>query len=608
MNQATYSEFKFASQLRTRDSAEEPQRAGVREVIASLSLHRGMIVFIAGLGLVAGLGFGLIRPSVYSATAEIILAPADEAAAGQGGGPRPGASIVDSEIQVVRSISVVTDMVRKVGVTQAVRWTERPLPPVIAGVIGPKPLAAPDMDAVVRDIRAGLNVSRKDQTSVIMLTASAANAPDAASLANALASAYIASRSDARSDAARGASAWLRDRLAALKADADAKLAEVEVYRAETQAKAASDPSAAQGAPSPSARDALKLSDLQRQADAAMDVYNQYLVQSKDTGAAGSRGAGAAARIVSPALSPEHPSSAPMWLWPLVGAAAGCVLGAALAAVRVALNNRLVRPDDIRRKIGKTALVSIPLVAASELRQFSPDERSPASLVVAKPMSRLAERMRMLLSQVLSLSIDGHGVVVAVTSAIAEEGKTTTAVGLGRVAAMGGLRVLMIEGDLRMRSLSELAGEGSGAPDMIAALGGEIDWRSALFLDPATQAHIMPAMAPGSLLSNPFASPRMRKILEEARVGYQLIILDCPPVLAIADARSLCAVADGTLMISSWNATPAPAVRTAVRAIEGAGGNIIGVILNRIQPSLASRLSYGDALYDGAASARYFAG
>jgi Mrp family chromosome partitioning ATPase len=173
---------------------------------------------------------------------------------------------------------------------------------------------------------------------------------------------------------------------------------------------------------------------------------------------------------------------------------------------------------------------------------------------------------------------------------------------------MGGLRVLMIEGVLRMRSLSELVGVNGGGADLIAALASEIDWRGALLLDPATQAHILPAMAAGPTLGNPFASARMRKMLEEARAEYDLIILDCPPVLAIADARSLCGVADGTLMVSSWNATPAPAVRTAVRAIEGAGGRIIGVILNRLHPALTSRLSYGDALYDGASSAGYFAG
>jgi Mrp family chromosome partitioning ATPase len=479
----------------------------------------------------------------------------------------------------------------------------------MASILPQRSAAAPDVLTVAREIRKALSVSRKDSTLVIMLTASAATPADAAAIANGLAAAYTEARADGRSDAARDASARLQDRLARLKADAEAKASEVEAYRARVIAMAAGGGVSTPEAPPPiSSRDALKLRDLQRQADASLDVYNQYLAQSSDARAAGAPGAAALARIVSPAAPPQRPSSAPAWIWPLVGGAAACLMGLLLAALRTALDNRLVRPSDVQRKLGQEALVSIPTVNDSELRHFSPDERFPASLIVAKPMSRLAERMRMLLSRLAPLSINGHGLVVAVTSAVADEGKTTTALSLGRVASMGGQRVLMIEGDLRMRSLSELVGATSGGVDMIAALAGDTDWRSALFLDPATQAHILPVSTAFPMLGNTFASPRMLRILEEARAEYDLVILDCPPVLAIADARSLCSIADGTLVVSAWNDTPAPAVRAAIRAIQATGGGVIGVILNRLQPSLASRLSYGDALYEGPSSERYFAG
>jgi uncharacterized protein involved in exopolysaccharide biosynthesis/Mrp family chromosome partitioning ATPase len=374
------------------------------------------------------------------------------------------------------------------------------------------------------------------------------------------------------------------------------KVADIEAAQRQTEGRVVS-----------SNRSQVRLRDLERQAQAASDLYQRYLLLARESGEDTSRKV-MDARIVSDAPPPERPSTPSLWLWVAFFGAVGLVAGVAAALLRGALNNRLVRPEDVPRKLGKTALVSIPLVTSNELRQAAPDERSPASVVVGKPMSKLAESVRVLLTQIMSMSIDGQGVVIAVTSALAHEGKTTTAASLGRVAAMGGLKVLMIEGDLRVRSLSKLAPvpERPDHPDFVVALRKGVDWRTAIVHDPTTDAHFLPATAPGMVLGNPFATARMRKILDEVRAEYELIVLDCPPVLAVADARSLSAIADGTVVVSSWNSTPAPAVRTAIRELEASGGKIVGVVLNRLKPSLVKRISYGDSLYFGEAGSKYY--
>lgn len=351
-------------------------------------------------------------------------------------------------------------------------------------------------------------------------------------------------------------------------------------------------------------RDQVKLRALQREAEAATNLFQQYLQLEQETAEESSRKV-VDAHPVSIAKPPEAPVSPSPTLWVAFFAAIGMFIGVALAILRRALNNKLVRPEDVARKVGVNALVSIPLVGKTEMSQCAPDERTPAGVVVARPMSRLAESVRVLLSQILTDVADGRGLVIAVTSALAHEGKTTTSLSLGRVAAMNGQRVLLVDGDLRMRSLSKSATVSETA-DLVSALRKNADWRTAVVADEATSAELLPAAASGMVLGNLFASARMRTILQELRAEYDLIILDCPPILAVADARTLAAMADRTVLISQWNATPAPAVRTALREIENAGGKTIGVVLNQLKTSVVKRISYSDSLYLGTAGAKYY--
>jgi succinoglycan biosynthesis transport protein ExoP len=248
----------------------------------------------------------------------------------------------------------------------------------------------------------------------------------------------------------------------------------------------------------------------------------------------------------------------------------------------------------------------VPLISANELSKLDRGVRSPAHMIVAKPMSRASESIRVLLSQINTGRIDNDCMVVAVTSALAHEGKTTVATSLGQIAALSGMRVLLIEGDLRMRSLSKHTPPVSAG--LVEALRKEVTWNSVLVTDPETGAHFLPVKSGGFTLGNVFATRRMWVVLAEMRPDYDLIIIDCPPVLAVADARTLAFLADGTVIISRWNRTPAPAVRTAIREIESAGGRVVGVVLNRLKPSVAKRISHGDSLYFGAAGSKYYEG
>lgn len=352
-------------------------------------------------------------------------------------------------------------------------------------------------------------------------------------------------------------------------------------------------------------RNEVQLRELERQAEAATTLYQDYLTRSHETSEVDTLKV-TDARMLSVAAADMQPSSPDPKLWVAFFAAVGLVSGLALALLRAALSDKLYKPEDVYKKIGRPALVSIPLVRKLELAFLPSKQRNPAGLIVQKPISRLAECIRTLLSQIMSRQVVSTGAVIAVTSAVASEGKTTTSLSLGRIAAMGGLKVLMIEGDLRMRSMSRIAGladEGG----FVDAMREGADWRTALVKDKLTDAWFLPAGGDGPAISDPFSAGKMKVILNEIRKEFDLIIFDCPPVLAVAESRTLTALADGVVIVTRWNQTPAGAIRTAIREIENAGGIVNGVAINCIKPSAVRRLSHGDSMYLGGAGSRYYA-
>ncbi len=728
MNRSTYSEFNFASRVRDPDGGQIESGDGLHEFFSTLSLYRLMIIGLAVMGLIMGVGYALTRNPIYQATAEIILSPGESvvsAAQREGGSQGPTNGIVESEIEILKSDGLVTFLVQEAGLDAARTWVQ---PPTKLGLL-PAPKRAEMTETQVIDaIRRSLAVTRKETSYVLAISVTSHDPEHAATIANRLVDVYLISKTSHRMDLSRRDTDWLTTRIEGLKAEVSQKEAAVEAYRAEMDLLSVNGNTVAESQLSSiqssliearsqyaesrarleqmkrlrssggsvesisatlssnvmaelrrreadvgsrraeleqrylpthpdvqkvikeqeevrqqidaevtriianldnevevagirvaelqrnqdqlelrlagSNRDQVKLRSQQREAEAASNLLQQYLQLEQETAEESSRKV-VDARPVSLAKALDEPVSPSPALWVAFFGVIGMFLGVVLAILRRALNNKLVRPEDVARKVGANALVSIPLVGKAEMSQCAPDERTPAGVVVARPMSRLAESVRILLSQILTDAADGPGIVIAVTSALAHEGKTTTALSLGRVAAMNGQRVLLIDGDLRMRSLSKIVAVSDGA-DLVSALRKNADWRTAIVADEATSAELLPAAPSGMVLGNLFASARMRTMLQEIRAEYDVIIIDCPPILAVADARTLSALADRTVLISHWNATPAPAVRTALREIENAGGKTIGVVLNQLKTSVVKRISYSDSLYLGSAGANYY--
>ena len=173
---------------------------------------------------------------------------------------------------------------------------------------------------------------------------------------------------------------------------------------------------------------------------------------------------------------------------------------------------------------------------------------------------------------------------IAITSALAGEGKTTISLSLAQLLAEAGLKVLLIDLDSHRRNLSRLLGfddsssqNGNGA--VPRAVETELPGVSVI---PAQALHLRPILQQSAL----------QDLLDKTRTGFDIVLLDCPPMLPVADAHIIGAVADRAILVIRAGLTPHEIVDQAINDL--GRDKILGAVLNRVQPS---NIPYFKAIY-----------
>jgi len=216
------------------------------------------------------------------------------------------------------------------------------------------------------------------------------------------------------------------------------------------------------------------------------------------------------------------------------------------------------------------------------VRRGGPTHASAPVRLIAEtaPKSHAAEAYRTLRTNIQFAALDRPIRSIAVTSSISEEGKTTTAGNFAVVAAQAGLRVCLIDVDLRRPALHEVFGLGNERGLTTALVEG-------LSLAKVAQATRIPNLS--LVTSGPLppvhgelvASRRMHELLEAAAADFDLTLCDTPPIGAVSDAVALSAQCDGVILVVRVGAAPSGAVRRAAEQVEAVGGRLLGVLLNR---------------------------
>lgn len=344
----------------------------------------------------------------------------------------------------------------------------------------------------------------------------------------------------------------------------------------------------------------VRLNELERTAEASRTLYESYLNRYKETSS--QQGIEESdARIVSKAAIPTGQSSPKVPLNLALGLV--LALGAGLGAVVLAemLDAGLATAEDVEQRLGVSYLGAIPLLSSVAEGRAS----APIDYVVEKPLSSFAEAFRNLRASVMYSRLGESVKVVAVTSALPGEGKTTTSVCLARSAAQQGHRVLLVDCDLRRRSVNRLMAK-EPAKGLIEVLAGEATLDEVLEIDGVTGVRILPLAKSSLTPKDVFGSAAMDRLLEELRRSYDLVILDTAPILPVADTRVLAPKTDAVVFLARWRKTPEHAIQNAFRQLLGTGAHVGGVALTQVDMKLQQKYGYGDPGYYYAEYKKYY--
>ncbi len=285
------------------------------------------------------------------------------------------------------------------------------------------------------------------------------------------------------------------------------------------------------------------------------------------------------ARIISAAFPPATPSSPHRALVLAAASALGLCLGLLLAGLAEALDTSFRSGQHVRAETGLTCLALVP------------ETKLPTNAPVDAPFSLFAEQMRALRA---GLVLTGPAKVIAITAARPGEGKTTLTIALGRALAAAGMRVVAIDGDIRQPSFDPVFSSG-GAVGLTDHLAGLAPLEDILQRDALTTLQVIDGGTQGRDALSLFLSPALPALLDKLRERYEVVLLDVPPVFALAEARVLARVADATLLCIRWNSTPRRVVRAAVTMLQDANVNLTGAVLTRVNAAKHGRSGFADA-------------
>jgi capsular exopolysaccharide synthesis family protein len=226
-----------------------------------------------------------------------------------------------------------------------------------------------------------------------------------------------------------------------------------------------------------------------------------------------------------------------------------------------------------------------------------------ASQVLKNPSSAVADAYRVLRTNLIFTSAETTGRVILVTSASPSEGKTTTLANLATALAQNGAKVLAVDGDLRRPTLNRHFGleKTPGLSDLIV---GKAAASQAI---QSTRVNGLQLLACGYQPPNPaelLGSPMMKQILEALRAHYDWVLIDAPPLLAMADAPVLASLVEGVVLVLAAEAATKPAVMRAIDQVQSVGGKVTGVVLNKVN---LERNSYYYSQYYGEYYRSYYA-
>jgi capsular exopolysaccharide synthesis family protein len=266
-----------------------------------------------------------------------------------------------------------------------------------------------------------------------------------------------------------------------------------------------------------------------------------------------------------------------------LGMLLGLALGVGLAVLRDSLDTSIKRAEDLQRITGAGTLGMIA---------FDHDAQKSPLVTAIDPTSQRSESFRTLRTNLQFVDIDHPPRTVVITSAVAGEGKSTTACNLAITLAQAGIRVALVESDLRRPKIAEYLGV-EGSVGLTSVLIGRAT------LDDALQTwgrSGLAVLASGPIPPNPselLGSGHMVALLRQLQQRFDVVIIDAPPLLPVTDAAVLSRICDGAVIVVRYGKTKREQLERTTKALSTVDARILGTVMNMAPTKGPDAYAYG---------------
>ena len=352
----------------------------------------------------------------------------------------------------------------------------------------------------------------------------------------------------------------------------------------------------------------VQLRELERESETYKNLYQNFLQKYQESVQQQSFPV-TEARVISPAIVPETPSSPKRGISLFLSLVMGLLAGAGLAAFREYRDRFFRVPEHIREELNLDPLGMIPTIKSVTVASVDENESvhpraivsasSVANYVVKNPLSSFAETLRSAKIAVDLQTGNKKPKIVGLVSILPGEGKSTLSINLAELLANQGARTLLIDGDLRNPGATRKLGR-NAKDGIVEVLQNRAYLPDALLFNPETKLAFLPAVIRHKIpySADLLSSPEMDSLLNKAAENFDYIIVDLPPLGPVVDARAIASKLDCFLLVIEWGLTSRNAVRTELAKNGPVFDKCAGAILNKVD-SAKSKLyeTYGSSEY-----------
>lgn len=299
--------------------------------------------------------------------------------------------------------------------------------------------------------------------------------------------------------------------------------------------------------------------------------------------------------LVEPAVAPVNPIRPRVLINTLLASIVGAMMALGAIFLMEYLDDRIKSPRELM-SIARAPLLGAVTRIPQAIADKSGSTNTTSLITIREPRNPISESYRGIRTNLQFANVDSNIKSLIVTSAVPNEGKTTTAANLAIVMAQSGMKVAVVDADLRKPSQHKIFGIPAKSGLMNALFNEGVSPLRFAAQGSIPNLSVIPC---GKRPPNPseiIGSQRMRNLVQQLQQEVDIVIFDAPPLLAVTDAQILATQVDGVLLVVKQG-TEKGAVARAAESLEQVNARLLGMVMNNMRRTASDEYYYYEYYY-----------